>query len=259
MPAMGKVVEQDLAGTGKPAYHFHTINSHAAELQGTIDAEIKKCDDATGIPAYAYGNPAVSGAGRTVGGLAMLMGNAAKGIKQVIVNIEQDVLQPMVEAFYNYNMLYDPDPALKVDAQVQARGPTSVLARETAAAKRMEMLQVVGPYLPTGIIPKDGVAVLLREVMKSSDLPVDKIIPDPEIAKQLQAAGPQAGEQGAPGGQPPDVQQPPALGAPPPPQTPGSPQMVPQAPGQGTGLVPQPDGRSGAAAPVTAMLNRGSI
>jgi hypothetical protein len=189
----------------------------------------------------------------------MLMGNAAKGIKQVIVNVEQDVLDPLLTAFYNYNMLYDPDPAIKVDAQVMARGPTSVLARETAAAKRLETLQVIGPFIPTGIIPKSGLAVLLREVMKSSDLPIDKIIPDPAIEEQLQqAAGPQQGPPGgAPGQQPPGPGSPPALGAPPPPSGPGQVQQGPQAPGQGTGLVPQPDGRSGPAAAVLQQLNSG--
>jgi hypothetical protein len=257
MPAMVKTVEPDLVGSGKPAYHFHNINSHAGELQGTIDAEIKKCDDATGIPAYAYGNPAVAGAGRTVGGLAMLMGNAAKGIKQVIVNVEQDVLGPLVTAFYNYNMMYDPDPAIKVDAQILARGPTSVLARETAAAKRIEMLQVMGPFIPTGILQKDGLSVLLREVMKSSDLPIDDIIPDPTLARQIQEAS--GAPPGAPGGQPPAPGIPPGMGAPEPPGTPGAPQMVPQPPGQGTGLVPMPDGRSGPARQVVQQMNRGGV
>lgn len=261
VPAMVKVVEPDLMGRGGTAYHFHKIDSHAQELESLINEEIKKCDDATGIPAYAYGNPQVSGAGRTVGGLAMLMGNAAKGIKQVIVNVEQDVLDPMITSFYNYNMMYDPDQAIKVDAQVQARGPTSVLARETAAAKRLETLQVVGPFIPTGIIPKSGLAVLLREVLKSSDLPVDKIIPDPELEEQLQAVAGQSGMPpgGVPPGAPPQPGQPPALGAPPPPQAPGSVAMVPQPPGQGTGLVPMPDGRSGPAPAVMQQLNRGGL
>lgn len=257
MPAMVKTVEPDLVGSGRPAYHFHNINSHAGELQGTIDAEIKKCDDATGIPAYAYGNPAVAGAGRTVGGLAMLMGNAAKGIKQVIVNIEQDVLGPLVTSFYNYNMMYDPDASIKVDAQILARGPTSVLARETAAAKRLEMLQVVGPFIPTGIVPKEGLATLLREAFKSSDLPVDDIIPDPKLERQIMEAG--GGAPGAPGAQPQLPGQPPGLGAPQPPNTPGAPQMVPQAPGQGTGLVPMPDGRSGPARQVVQQMTRGGV
>lgn len=261
LPASIKLVEPDLVGRGATAYHFHKVDSHAQELESLINEEIKKCDDATGIPAYAYGNPQVAGAGRTVGGLAMLMGNAAKGIKQVIVNIEQDVLEPLITSFYNYNMLYDPDQALKVDAQVQAKGPTAVLARETAAAKRMEMLQVVGPFIPTGIIPKNGLATLLREVMKSSDFPVDDIIPDPKLEAQLQAlAGPQ---QGAPPGMPPGgappPQQPPALGAPQPPGTPGAPAMPPMPPGQGTGLMPQPDGRSGPAQPVVQQMNQGGL
>jgi hypothetical protein len=260
MPAMVKTVEADLSGSGKPAYHFHKIDSNAQELSGVIDQEIRKCDDATGIPAYAYGNPNVAGAGRTVGGLAMLMGNAAKGIKQVVVNIEQDVLDPFITACYNYLMMYDPDPALKVDAQVQARGPTSVLARETQAAKRLETLNAVGPFIPTGIIPKDGLATLLREVMKPSDLPVDQIVPDPEIARQLAEAGgggqpPPGGAPGAPQGGPP--QPPPGLGAPQPPGTPGAPAMVPAGPGQGTGLVVQPDGRSGPAGPIVAQQRTG--
>jgi hypothetical protein len=259
MPAMVKTVEADLSGSGKPAYHFHNINSHAAELQGTIDAEIRKCDDATGIPAYAYGNPQVAGAGRTVGGLAMLMGNAAKGIKQVVVNIEQDVLDPLITSFYNYNMMFDPDQSMKVDAQVQARGPTSVLARETQAAKRIETLQVVAPFIPTGIVPKPGVATLLREVLKSSDFPVDDIIPDPEIEAQLAEAGGAAA--GAPGAMPPGGEGgvPPGMGAPQPPGTPGAPAMVPAPAGGGTGLVVQPDGRSGPAGPVVAQQRRGGL
>jgi hypothetical protein len=257
VPAMIKLVEPDMMGSGKTAYHFHKIDSHAGELESLINEEIKKCDDATGIPAYAYGNPQVSGAGRTVGGLAMLMGNAAKGIKQVVINIEQDVFQPLITAFYNYNMMYDPDQALKVDAQVQAKGPTSVLAREMQVAKRLETLQVLTPFVPSGIIPKNGLATLLREVMKSSDLPIDKIIPDPEIESELQEAA--GAQQGMPPGQPPPPQQPPALGAPQPPGTPGAVAMQPPPPGQGTGLVPMPDGRSGPAGPMLQQMNQGGV
>ncbi len=255
-PASIKVVDADLTGSGKPAYHFHKIDSHAAELQGTINEEIKKCDDATGIPAYAYGNPTVAGAGRTVGGLAMLMGNAAKGIKQVVVNMEQDVIGPLITAFYNYNMMYDPDQALKVDAQVQARGPTSVLARETAAAKRLEALQVVGPYVPTGVIPKEGIATLLREVLKSSDLPVDDILPDPKLQKQLMESAQAAG---GPPGATPEGEVPPGMGASPVPPTPGGPEMTAAPPMQGTGQVPQLDRRSGAAGPVVQQMNSGRV
>jgi hypothetical protein len=122
----------------------------------------------------------------------------------------------------------------------------------------MEMLQVVGPFVPTGILPKPGLEVLLREVMKSTDLPVDDIIPDPTLEQQLQEAG--GGQpQGAPGQPPPQEPgqgAPPGIGQPPPPGGP-APAMVPAGPGQGTGLVVQPDGRSGPAGPIVAAQRQG--
>jgi hypothetical protein len=284
LPAMVKVVEPDLSGTGKPAYYFHKIDSHVAELETLIDAEIRKCDDATGIPAYSYGNAAVAGAGKTVGGLAMLMGNASKGIKKVISNIERDILDPLITAYYNYNMLYDPDQTIKVDAQVVAQGPTAVLAREATVQKRLQALQIIGPFIPTGLIPQEGLAVLLRETLRPLELPVDKIIPDPDIAKKMQAQpgqGPpgqgqgQSGppgppQQGAPQGGPPGAPPGPPQGGPPgggsnviplngpaPPQ--GAPQGVPQQPGMGSPTMAQPDGRSGPAGPVVAAQRMGRM
>lgn len=292
-PAMVKAVEPDLTGSNTPAYRFHNINSHAQELEATIDAEIKKCDDVTGIPAYSYGNAAVAGAGRTVGGLAMLMGNASKGIKKVIGNIEQDILDPLIQAFYNYNMQYDEDPSIKVDAQIVARGPTGVILKEAQVQRRVEALQVLGPYIPTGIIQKDGLANLLRQILTGLDLDVDKIIPSPEQQQQLQALGapPQGQQSGPPGSPPAPVQGPPSPpnaapgpGGPPnvvpmhpgqvgpqvPPMfggPPGPPGRVPQlplsAPRQGPpaplgGTMPQvmPDGRSGPARAVVQGQNR---
>ena len=273
LPAMVKVVEPDLSGTGKPAYYFHKIDSHVAELEALIDAEIRKCDDATGIPAYSYGNAAVAGAGKTVGGLAMLMGNATKGIKKVITNIERDVLDPLITAFYNYNMLYDPDDTLKIDAQVQAQGPTSVLAREATVQKRLQALQILGPFIPTGLIPQEGIATLLRETLRPLELPVDKIIPDPEIAKKLQPQQP-GGEQGQSGPPGPPQQGGPPQGAPPPgpPQGGGNviplngpqpsqmpPHGVPAQPGMGGPSMVQPDARSGPAGPVVAAQRMGRM
>lgn len=291
-PAMVKAVEPDLTGSGQPAYKFHNINSYVQELEATINEEIKKCDDVTGIPAYSYGNSMVAGAGRTVGGLAMLMGNASKGIKKVIANIEQDVLEPLVTSFYNYNMQYDDDPSIKVDAQIVARGPTGVILKEAQVQRRMEALQILGPFVPTGIIPKDGLANLLRQIIAGLDMDVDKIIPDPEKQAQLQALAQQQG-QGPPGVQPqgasPSQGPSPTSSAAPGPG--GPPNVVPIAGGGGKGggakghpgippgvhpLLPhglppaemalngtQPqvplDGRSGAAQAVVAAQNRGRM
>lgn len=251
MPGMVKLIEPDLTGGGQPVYRFHQINSHSAELLNVIAVEVKACDDATGIPAYSYGNSAASGAGRTVGGLAMLMGNASKGIKKVIGHIERDVLEQFITNIYNYNMLYDDDTALKVDAQVVARGPTGIIMREAMIQRKLEALQLITPYMSTGVVEKDGLAVLLRDVLKGLDMPVDKIIPDPDKKAQLQNAVQSIQQQN---GQPqvqgsgnpqlpftPEQMQ----GSTPQPSGQGQVQMQSGKIGQGTVPTPMPDGRSG--------------
>lgn len=264
LPAMVKLVTPDLTGANAPAYRFHQINSHASELLAVINAEVRACDDATGIPAYSYGNAASAGVGRTVGGLAMLMGNASKGIKKVIGHIERDVIEKFISGMYNYNMLFDPDDAIKVDAQVVARGPTGIIMREAMVQRRLEALQLVTPYANSGVVPKEGLAVLLRETLRGLDMPVDKIIPDPEKQAQLQGAAQTAQGQGMPvgqGGKPAKIGKPRAQlpfvpeqlnGATQPQGGRGQVAMVPGRVGQGTVPTAMPDGRSGAAQQVVA-------
>jgi hypothetical protein len=193
VPGMVKLVEPDPTGSGQPVYRFHNIDSHAAELIGVIKHENTAADDATGIPAYSYGNASGSGVGRTVGGLSLLMGNASKSIKQVIDHIEVDVLGPLIQAMYTYNMLFGEDETVKVDAQVIARGPSGIIMREALVQRRLEALQLLTPYLQFNIVTPEGLAVLLREVLSGLDMPVDKIIPDPEKAQTLQSVAQSAG------------------------------------------------------------------
>jgi hypothetical protein len=170
-------VEPSMAGSSETAFRFQSINSHAAELQGITENYMKIADDISGIPAYVLGNPQVAGAGRTMGGLSMLMGNAAKGIKQVIHNVDSDVITPVVTMYYNLEMKYGEDESVKVDAQVHARGSSGILQRELAQTRTVELIQVLTPLV--SFIPQEGVQELIRDVLRSRGTDVDKYIPDP--------------------------------------------------------------------------------
>ncbi|MES2704807.1 MAG: hypothetical protein V4649_19360 [Bacteroidota bacterium] len=203
------LVGPDLTGTGAPAYRFHKVDSIAGELRGVVEYYMKLADDLSGIPAYVLGNPQVAGAGRTMGGLSMLMGNAAKGIKNVQLNIDRDVITGVVAGFFMFNMLTSKDDGLKADAKVVARGATGLLQRELAQTRTVEILQLLTPYVTPnpdgspGPIPPEGIAILLREVLKPTGLPIDDIIPDPKAGQNAldllkTLGGPEGGGQ-APG------------------------------------------------------------
>jgi hypothetical protein len=186
------LVGPDMTGTGAPAYKFHNVDSIANDLKGVIEYYMKLADDLSGIPAYVLGNPQVAGAGRTMGGLSMLMGNAAKGIKNVQLNIDRDVITGIVSGFFMYNMLTSKDDGLKADAKVIARGATGLLQRELAQTRTVEILQLLTPFVQKGpngepgAIPEEGISILLREVLKPTGLPIDDIIPDPKSAQNAQ-------------------------------------------------------------------------
>lgn len=196
--------EPSMTGGSEPAFRFHNIDSHAGELQGITENYMKMADDISGIPAYVLGNPQVAGAGRTMGGLSMLMGNAAKGIKQVINNIDKDIVVPLVTTYYYFELKFGEDESAKVDAQVIALGSNGILQRELSQSRTVEMMQVIAPFIP--FIPPQGVQFLLREVFKSRGYNVDEIIPDPKRAAQLNGGvQPQAPQQSAPGTPPPPL------------------------------------------------------
>lgn len=223
------LVGPDLSGTGAPAYRFHNVQSVTPDLMAVYESHSKIADDQSGVPSYVLGNPEVAGAGRTMGGLAMLMGNAAKGIKNVHLNIDRDVISQLVESYFVYNMQTSKDDSIKADAKVVARGATGLLQKELTQTRTIEILQLLAPYIEQWDMLPVGIKVLLREVIKSTGLPIDDIIPDPSIqAKNLAlaklvtgdgGAGTPMGPAGVPQGGPP-MPGPPGMQGPPP-TTPG--------------------------------------
>jgi len=184
-----------LMPSNQPAIRFHNISSHSPELMDIYERFMKQADDVSGIPAYVLGNPQVAGAGRTLGGLSLLMGNAAKGIKKVIAHIDKDVVEPLVESYVHMNLLYNDDPTIKFDTEVVARGSSGLLQRELSQARSIEVLQMLTPYAQSGVAPKAGLQVVLRDVIRSLGYNADEIVDDPRREAQVEEFAQQAGLQ----------------------------------------------------------------
>ena len=172
-------------GGGHAAFRFSEIRSYSAEFSRIYHEFKNEADELSGIPAYVIGSPNVAGAGRTLGGLSLLMGNAAKGVKRVLSQVDKDVIEPMVEDFYIINMLYDPDKTIKADAQVVSRGAAGLLQRELSQARTIEVLTILTPYMQGGFVPPEGVVRVLRDVIKGLGYDADEVIPDPDRAARL--------------------------------------------------------------------------
>lgn len=172
----------DPVGSSAPAVRFTQPDTRANELMGVYEKFSRLADDHSGIPAYVYGDLNVQGAGRTSSGLSMLMGAAGKGIRQVVMHIDGDVVKPIVHRQFVYNMRYDEDESIKGDVEVVAKGAINLAVKETVNVRRIEFLNATANEIDAQIIGKDGRAAILREVAKGLQMPVDDIVPSREKA-----------------------------------------------------------------------------
>jgi hypothetical protein len=191
-------VTNDPAGTNAPAVRFTQPEDNAATLMGVYEKFARLADDHSGIPAYLYGDLNVQGAGRTSSGLSMLMGSAGKGIRQVVMHIDADVVKPVVERQYVYNMRYDPDEAIKGDVNIMPRGAINLAVKEQMNVRRVEFLTATANPIDLEIMGTEGRAAILHEVAKGLQMPADDIVPSREknavksrAKSKLQASQPQ--------------------------------------------------------------------
>lgn len=169
-----------MTGSTEKPVDFFQPNMYAQELMTIFQHYSVRADEDTGIPRYMTGESPSGGAGRTASGLSMLLGNASKTIKQVVSNIDVDVIKPLLERLYDWNMQWSDDVDLKGDVNIVTRGATSIMLKESAQVRRNEFLQIVaGNPILSQIVGMEGIATLLREAAKTLDMPnVDRIVPD---------------------------------------------------------------------------------
>ena len=181
-----QVTSDPLSGNQAPVQFFQP-QTQANELLMVYEKFAILADEYTGIPRYMTGGTPQGGAGRTASGMSMLMTNAGKSIKQVIANIDEHVIKPCIDRLYYYNMRYSPDPDLKGDVRIQARGAASLMEKEAAQQRRNEFLTVaLNSPAAQQVVGMEGIAELLRQAAQTLDMNVDAIVPPKEVMKQRQ-------------------------------------------------------------------------
>jgi len=192
-------VTSDPVGNGayqREPITFMQPNSNVPELAGIIKTFMELADEWSGIPRYLTGD-APGGAGRTASGLSMLMSNAGKSLKQVVANVDNYALRPMLQRLHYWNMKYSDDADLKGDINIVVRGANALVAKESAQVRRNEFLATTANPIDMQIIGPEGRANVLREVVKTLDMDANKIVPSEEVLRQTMKAQALAAQQQA--------------------------------------------------------------
>jgi len=171
----------DPAGNSAPPVKLFQSASNLAEITADLNATLQMIDVITGIPSPSDADDASASAGRTYNGLVLILNARRQGANDVIFSMYQDVLKPALEYLYRYNMLFDPDGAIKGDCSVDVGGLLSILVRESNTTKLEALLNMMNNQYVANTIGQNGVAEILREYIKTlSGVNYDRIVPTQE-------------------------------------------------------------------------------
>jgi hypothetical protein len=148
----------------------------------------KQAGEDPGIPNYMYGAADQGGAAKTASGLSMLMNASAKVLKTVAGNIDEGIIKPSVEGYWQHIMLNEPEKATG-DIKIVPRASEYLVMMEQLQIRRQEFLQTTANQFDFQIMGLEGRAEVLRETLKSLKIRPDKVVPSgdsfrPNISEQ---------------------------------------------------------------------------
>ena len=203
----GKIFRRQSGVTGTAVNGIKFPNTAGENVQ-MYDKARQLADEETGIPSVVHGQTGVTGTGRTAAGLSMIMSSAGLSIKTVIKNIDDYLLKPLGESFFQWNMQFGTSPEIIGDLEIKPKGTSAVMQKEVRTQRLTTLLQTVSNPM---LAPFIKIPNLMRELAIAQDIDPESLVNDMNEAAifadmlrglaNVQGTGPEAqptGEQ--PGG-----------------------------------------------------------
>ena len=176
----GKIFRRQSGVTGTAINGLKFPNTAGENIQMYQIAR-QLADEETGIPSIMHGQTGVTGTGRTAAGLSMLMGSAGLAMKTVIKNIDDSLLKPIGEAYFQWNMQFNEDvDDIEGDLEIKPRGVAAVMQKEVRSQRLTSLLQTVANPM---LAPFIKIPNLMRELAIAQDIDPDSLVNDQNEAQ----------------------------------------------------------------------------
>ena len=204
----GKIFRRQAGMPGQSIYGLKFPNT-APENMMMFDRFRQLADEQTGIPSYSHGQTGVQSMTRTASGMSMLLGASSLNIKTVVKNLDDFLLKPLGESYFQWNMqFFEGNIDVVGDLEVKATGTNSLMQKEVRSQRLTMFLQTAQS---PAIAPFVKISKLISELAYSLDLDPEEILNDPEEAAimaqiiGMQNVGQATGEETEPNSQQPTM------------------------------------------------------
>ena len=176
----GKIFRRQSGVTGTAINGLKFPNTAGENIQ-MYQISRQLADEETGIPSIIHGQTGVTGTGRTAAGLSMLMGSAGLSMKTVIKNIDDYLLKPLGEAYFQWNMQFnDRVEDIEGDLEIKPRGVAAVMQKEVRSQRLTALLQTVANPM---LAPFIKIPNLMKELAITQDIDPDSLVNDQNEAQ----------------------------------------------------------------------------
>ena len=171
----GKIFRRQSGVTGTAINGLKFPNTAGENLQ-MYQISRQLADEETGLPSIMHGQTGVTGTGRTAAGLSMLLGGASLSVKTVIKNIDDYLLKPIGECYFQWNMQFNKDtPEIEGDLEIKPSGSIGVMQKEIRSQRLTALLQTVANPM---LAPFIKLPNLMKELAIAQDINPDELVND---------------------------------------------------------------------------------
>ena len=195
-PNQIRLVDNDPKYGGQPTYRYYTIPDISQNLMTTFERFQQQGYEIIGIPRVAFGSSQNLGTvGRTSGGVAMVLNQASKSVKFALRIVEENIIEPVIQSFIDYHLMFSSNPAIQGDIRVYARGVSGIVEKENKEQKLEWVVQSISGWVgrndETGqpIVPGYAVRVLLAKLFESAGIDTEDIFPNYKLQQVMGSAG----------------------------------------------------------------------
>lgn len=178
------------------------VRSYQPELMAIFETARNLIEKESNIPDLMQGDLG-SMPQQTASGMSMAMNAANTVLRRLVKRWDDEITKTLIRRFYDFNMQYSELQDVKGDFEVDARGSSALMVKETQSQALLNLINVA--QVPT-IAPLVKWPALFRKALETLRLsPEELAYTDDELAQREQAAAQQQAamaQQQAPAGQP---------------------------------------------------------
>ncbi len=172
------------------AMQVFNVQSYQPELMAIFETARRLIEQESNIPDLMQGDLGDTPT-KTASGLSMAMNAANTVLRRLVKRWDDEITKTLLRRFYDYNMQYHADPSIKGDFEVDARGSSALMVKETQSQSLMQLMQLAQSPI---LAPLTKFPALYRKAVETLRLSPDELVyTDEEIEasqRQQQATGP---------------------------------------------------------------------